>query len=409
MPTATCNVTDVEDGNSSFPATLSAITGPYASDGIREQTASCSYTDGGGLTASASETYGIVDPSPPTIDYTLNPTDPDGANGWYKSDVTLTWNVSEPQSPSSLQKTGCVDQNITTDQAATTYSCSATSAGGNAGPVSVTIKHDGSAPNAPIATTDPANPVANSGGFFKDSVKVSYSGSTDVGPSSVASYTADQTFNTSGTHNYSGTATDNAGNESAATTGQVKVDADNPTFGNCPSAGPFLVNSGSHSVGPISANDGESGIDSANSTLSGSVDTSSTGAKQVTFTAKDKVGHSATKQCTYNVRAYDFIGFSSPVDNPTVLNTVKAGQAVPLKCRLIDNGSPVTNLQSVTVKASDLSCSLGTSTDLLEEVASGSSGLQNLGNGYYQYNWKTPTTYAKSCKTLQISGEVCDR
>ena len=89
VPAATCQVTDAEDGNSSFAATLSAVTGPNASDDIGEQTASCSYTDGGGLTASASETYGIVDATAPTIGSTISPPNPDGANGWYKSNVTL--------------------------------------------------------------------------------------------------------------------------------------------------------------------------------------------------------------------------------------------------------------------------------------------------------------------------------
>jgi hypothetical protein len=88
VPAATCQVTDAEDGNSSFAATLSAITGPYASDGIGQQTASCSYTDGGGLTAAASETYSIVDPSAPSIGYVVVAATPDGTNGWYKSDVT---------------------------------------------------------------------------------------------------------------------------------------------------------------------------------------------------------------------------------------------------------------------------------------------------------------------------------
>jgi hypothetical protein len=60
-------VTDAEDGNKSFAATLSAVTGTYASDGIGSQTASCSYTDGGRSTAEASKTYGIVDPSAPVI------------------------------------------------------------------------------------------------------------------------------------------------------------------------------------------------------------------------------------------------------------------------------------------------------------------------------------------------------
>lgn len=146
VPAATCQVTDAEDGSRSFAATLSAITGDYASDGIGSQTASCSYTDGGGLTASASETYSIADPSAPTIGYTLSPATADGTNGWYKSSVTLTWNVSEPHSPNSLQKTGCVDQNITADQAETTYSCSATSAGGSGGSVDVRIKRDAMAP-----------------------------------------------------------------------------------------------------------------------------------------------------------------------------------------------------------------------------------------------------------------------
>jgi len=39
-----------------------------------------------------------------------------------------------------------VGQAITTDQAATTYDCSATSTGGSAGPVSVTIKRDATPP-----------------------------------------------------------------------------------------------------------------------------------------------------------------------------------------------------------------------------------------------------------------------
>jgi hypothetical protein len=29
-------------------------------------------------------------------------------------------------------------------------------------------------------------------------------------------------------------------------------------------------------------------------------------------------------------------------------------------------------------------------------------GLKNLGFGYYQYNWKTPASFARSCKTLQL-------
>lgn len=54
------------------------------------------------------------------------------------------------------------------------------------------------------------------------------------------------------------------------------------------------------------------------------------------------------------------------------------------------------------VTVASLDCSLGVTLDPVEEYASGSSGLQNLGDGYYQFNWKTSTSYAKSCKTMKL-------
>lgn len=86
-----------------------------------------------------------------------------------------------------------------------------------------------------------------------------------------------------------------------------------------------------------------------------------------------------------------------------MLNLAKAGQAIPLKFCLLDyNGLPVTNLASVSVTVTSLSCAAGITIDAVEEYASGSSGLQNLGDGYYQWNWKIPTTYANSCRTLKL-------
>jgi hypothetical protein len=101
--------------------------------------------------------------------------------------------------------------------------------------------------------------------------------------------------------------------------------------------------------------------------------------------------------------AWAFIGFTQPVDNPEVVNRVKAGQAVPLKWRILDAaGAPVADLGSAVIRVTTLACTLGTTVDLLEEVAAGASGLQNLGDGYYQLNWKTPKSYAMSCKTLRL-------
>ncbi len=98
-----------------------------------------------------------------------------------------------------------------------------------------------------------------------------------------------------------------------------------------------------------------------------------------------------------------FEGFFAPVDNAPVLNIAKAGQTIPLNWRLTDvNGVPVLNLASVTVTAVSLSCSLRTALDQIEGYSAGGTGLQNLGDGYYQYNWKTPKSYADSCKTVKL-------
>jgi hypothetical protein len=100
---------------------------------------------------------------------------------------------------------------------------------------------------------------------------------------------------------------------------------------------------------------------------------------------------------------YNFDGLFAPVDRPSTLNLSKAGQAIPLKWRITDvNLQPITNLADVSVKVAAFSCALGSTTDLVEEYAAGTSGLQNLGDGYYLFAWKTPAGYASSCKTLSL-------
>ena len=100
---------------------------------------------------------------------------------------------------------------------------------------------------------------------------------------------------------------------------------------------------------------------------------------------------------------YDFDGFYAPVDRPSTMNVSKAGQAIPLKWTLRDaNGVAVTNLATVTIKTVAVSCDQTVSLDPLEEYAGSTSGLLNLGDGRYQFNWKTPTTYAGTCKSIAL-------
>jgi hypothetical protein len=141
-----------------------------------------------------------------------------------------------------------------------------------------------------------------------------------------------------------------------------------------------------------------SGIDTASCDP---VDTSTVGTHTVSCTATDKAGNSRTASASYTV-GYVASDFSAPVD-PDAMNVANSGQGIPLKWRVTDaNGAPITDLASVAVSATSLTCDLDITADQIEEYSAGLAGLQNLGNGYYQYNWKTPKTYAKSCKTLHL-------
>lgn len=189
---------------SSSPCIVNGFDSSLLTTGTNRQgTMSATASDMAGNMRTVVVNYTVVDPTPPVIEYTLAPASPDGLNGWYKGNVSLAWSISEPESPNSLEKTGCDNQAITTDQAETTYLCSATSAGGQAGPVEVNVKRDatppvvsvtgvtngttytlGSVPAASCSTTDSQSGVATAASLSTSggpvgSVKVTCSGGTD--------------------------------------------------------------------------------------------------------------------------------------------------------------------------------------------------------------------------------------
>lgn len=210
VPAATCEVTDTEDGPSSFPATLGAVSGPDGTYGVGTQEASCSYTDDGGITVARSVTYGITDATAPAVTHTLDPAVPDGANGWYRNAVTLDWTVVENDSPSTLVLDGCVDRVVTDDQGPVEYGCAAESSGGAADPATVTLKKDSTPPTV----------------SFDSTLEDSYFGATAAAPDCSASdalsgldgsCTVSGYSNLVGVHTLTATATDLAGNTASIT------------------------------------------------------------------------------------------------------------------------------------------------------------------------------------------------
>lgn len=184
-----------------------------------------------------------------------------------------------------------------------------------------------------------------------------------------------------------------------------------PTFGDRPAGDPFLLNRGLQSVGPITAEDPESGMNTDASTLSGSVDTSSVGTKPVTFVAVNNKGLQATKTYSYNIY-YTFSGFFPPIENHRP-NSAKAGQTIPIKWRLTDgNGTPIedpTSFVSISSYATPGSCGGRTNgrasagREGAIETSTALSGLHYLGNGYWQFNWKTLKSYAGQCRTMSLN------
>jgi hypothetical protein len=200
---------------------------------------------------------------------------------------------------------------------------------------------------------------------------------------------------------------DRAGNSAPAgpITGN-KVDKKAPEFAlTCPLV--QIVLNDPNAKASWTASDGGSGLTGAasgNITLT----VNSVGAKTLNVPAgfvKDNVGHDGpAASCNYSV-GYKFFGLDAPVDKPNTYNLSKAGQAIPLKWRLLDyNNAPVTNFTAAAlgVAVSGMVCTVNASLDQIEEYT-GASGLQNLGDGYYQFNWKTPASYANSCKSIGLN------
>ena len=111
--------------------------------------------------------------------------------------------------------------------------------------------------------------------------------------------------------------------------------------------------------------------------------------------------HTIEVNSTNYVPSCDLTGFFQPVDMNGVVNLAKAGQGIPLKFQL--GVDPMPGFE-VSVTSVGIGCEPdgATGPDAIE-VYAGKSGLQYLGDGYWQWNWKTPKSYAKTCRMLTLT------
>jgi hypothetical protein len=121
--------------------------------------------------------------------------------------------------------------------------------------------------------------------------------------------------------------------------------------------------------------------------------------------AVDNAGNSSSASVGYTVNpgsGYTWSGFLAPVENLPTVNTVSAGQAIPVKFSLggdfglniFASGSPTS--QSV-------SCGSGDTNPIEETVTPGSSTLQyDPATQVYTYVWKTDKAWADTCRQLTV-------
>jgi hypothetical protein len=90
--------------------------------------------------------------------------------------------------------------------------------------------------------------------------------------------------------------------------------------------------------------------------------------------------------------AYQFVGFLSPLENPPVVNTAKAGRTIPVKFQLIDEyGYYISDLGAVTGIWYQATLCEGTlENEVYETDTSGSSGLRyDMDANQFIHTWKT--------------------
>ena len=152
---------------------------------------------------------------------------------WYTGDVTVKWTATDAES--AITSSPCADNVLTTNSAATTFTCTATSEGGSA-TGSVTIKRDASTPvvTAAVGGTQGAD------GWYTSDVRVTWSAQSSVSPVSTTPCAAVSLTTDTGGVTYTCSATNEAGRSGTGTV-TVKRDATRPAIGYSGNAGSYTV------------------------------------------------------------------------------------------------------------------------------------------------------------------------
>ncbi|HEY3274748.1 MAG TPA: PKD domain-containing protein [Methanocella sp.] len=265
-----------------------------------------------------------IDFTPPMI--TGAATTAPNANGWYNTDVTVSFTATDGRSGvDTITPDVILSTEGTDNQAAGT----ATDKAGNSASVIIDgIKIDKTAPTI----TGRAMTGPNANGWYNSDVIVSFSATDAL--SGLESTTPDILLSTEGANNAAtGTATDKADNSASFTVAGVRIDKTAPALGpitmpqafiNKPAAAEAIINADLSGIAGASWGwgDGSSSVAAIGGDIASGVHTyASAGAYTVTLTATDVAGNTAVKTCAVTVTGSSTIGsvkadgwFDSPAD-----------------------------------------------------------------------------------------------
>src|SRR5262249_48633381 len=165
----------------------------------------------------------------------VSPASPNGANGWYTSAPTVTW---QGFGAPAFTKTGCTDGPVATE-GTSTPSCSVPAHPAphpTSGPVSETVKLDSVAPATGASVSPPTPDLANGWYGSGPAVTLSASDATSgvaatsysIDGGSAQAYSAPFAVSAEGAHTIAYWSTDNAGNVESQHTLTIKVDLNAP-------------------------------------------------------------------------------------------------------------------------------------------------------------------------------------
>ncbi len=245
---------------------------------------------------------------------------PDGLNGWFVSvpavvdarvdgtefgSLICVLDGKKVNGTPEVIPSGSVEPITINNAGRHNLECSAKDHAGHTETATAGVLVDLTPPPAPLAQADRPPDYAGRGGWYRNSVIVSFIARSDpklpggVPGSGIdpGSLTLPESIATSGAHIATGTVADLAGNVAKVTKLTVKVDADPPISSLiCPAT----VARGSAAHATWHDSDGQSGLEGS-ATGRVALDTATRGIFSAAHTATDNVGHSTDSSCEYEV------------------------------------------------------------------------------------------------------------